>query len=223
MALALIPKAWNGDQRILWGERLAAIRDNEYIRRIEQRAYKRRWDEQWKVGNEWRCGEVAYAAEFIDAFEWWLKEKAEWWLEHKKNGRPVELGDWTQALWKDDRIQAAWPVAAEEYAFLDHEKARGKAEEQGEPVPVRTEPATDYSGFARMFVKVVDEETVSVGFPFGMDYAELEKKFKKKPPAHLKKVRGSLNVPRERFHSVGPSQYKWAGLQFRDAPQKIGR
>jgi hypothetical protein len=24
--------------------------------------------------------EIAYAAEFIDAFEWWLKEKAEWYL-----------------------------------------------------------------------------------------------------------------------------------------------
>jgi len=27
-----------------------------------------------KRQNEARCGEIAYAAEFIDAFEWWLKE-----------------------------------------------------------------------------------------------------------------------------------------------------
>jgi hypothetical protein len=44
---------------------------------------------------------------------------------------------------------------------------------------------------------------------------ELEKKLKKEPPAKLKKVRGKLNVPRERFHSVGQGQYKWAGLQFK--------
>src|SRR5208337_2401977 len=66
-----------GPTDLLDQARLAAIRDNEHIRRIEQPVYKRRWDEQWKVGNEWRCGEIAYAAEFIGAFEWWLKEKAE--------------------------------------------------------------------------------------------------------------------------------------------------
>jgi hypothetical protein len=217
-ALGLIPKDWSYERRRLWEARLAAIRDNEHIRRIEQPVYKRRWDEQWKVGNEWRCGEIAYAAEFIDAFEWWLKEKAEWWLEHKEHGGPTELAEWTQALWKDERIQAAWPVAAEQYAFLDHEKAREKAEEKGDPIPVRPKLVTDFSSFARKFKKMVDEETVAVGFPFGMDYAELEKKFKKKVPEQLKKVRGKLNVPRERFHSVGTGQYKWAGLQFKLAP-----
>lgn len=90
-----------------------AIRDNEHVRRIEQPIYKRRLDEQWKVGNEWRCGEIAYAAEFVDAFEWWLKEKAEWWLETKKQGGPADISEWTQALWKDERVQAAWCVAAE--------------------------------------------------------------------------------------------------------------
>ena len=91
-AMKLIPVEWPESRVNLWEMRLTAIRDNEHIRRIEQSVYKRRWDEQWKVGNEWRCGEIAYAAEFIDAFEWWLKEKAEWWLEHKKHGGPVELG-----------------------------------------------------------------------------------------------------------------------------------
>jgi type I restriction-modification system DNA methylase subunit len=222
-AVSLIPTDWDQARRRLWDTRLTSIRDHEHIRRIEQPVYKRRWDEQWKVGNQWRCGEIAYAAEFVGAFEWWLNEKAEWWLEHKKHGGPAELGEWTQSLWKDERIQAAWPVAAEQYAFVDHEKAREKAEEQGDPVPVRSKTAADFSSFARMFKTVVDEETVPVGFPFGMDYAEIEKKSKKKVPAQLKKVRGKLNVPRERFHSVGPGQYKWAGLQFRNASQKAGR
>jgi hypothetical protein len=213
-AITLIPSAWSAERRTLWEARLATIRDNEHIRRIEQPVYKRRWDEQWKVGNEWRCGEIAYAAEFIDAFEWWLKEKAEWWLEHKKHGGPVELGEWTQALWKDGRIQAAWPVAAEQDAFLEYEKAREKADEDGDPAPAAPKPAADSFSFASRFKQVVEEETVPEGFPFGVDYDELEKKLKKEVPAKLKKVRGKLNVPRERFHSVGGSAYKWAGLQF---------
>jgi len=215
-AISLIPRAWSAERRTLWQARITAIRDNEHIRRIEQPVYKRRWDEQWKVGNQWRCGEIAYAAEFIDAFEWWLKEKAEWWLEHKKHGGPVELGEWTQALWKDERIQAAWPVAAEQYTFLEYEKAREKAEEEGEAAPERPKPATDSASFARKFKEVVEEETVPAGFPFGVDYEHLAKKLQKLIPPQLKKVRGKLNVPRERFHAVARGQYAWAGLQFRE-------
>ena len=32
----------------------------------------------------------------------------------------------------------------------------------------------------------------------------------------LRSIRGKLNVPRERFHLRGRSQYLWAGLQFRE-------
>jgi hypothetical protein len=66
---------------------LEVIRGNEHIRRIEQPVYKRRWDEQWKVGNRWQCGAVAYDAELIEAFNWWLAEKAEWCLE--RSGKPT--------------------------------------------------------------------------------------------------------------------------------------
>ena len=47
---------WSANKKKLWRARLEAIRDNEHIRRIEQPIYKRRWDEQWKVGNRWECG-----------------------------------------------------------------------------------------------------------------------------------------------------------------------
>jgi hypothetical protein len=219
-ALTLVPKDWSQSRRRLWEVRLAAIRDNEHVRRIEQPVYKRRWDEQWKVGNRWRCGAIAYAAEFIEAFEWWLKEKAEWWLERKKGGGPVELVEWTQALWKDERVKSAWPAAAEQYVFVNHELAREKAEEEGEPIPEGRGPAVEFSGFARKFKDIMEEETVADGFPFGVDYDELKKKLKKELPAKLQKVRGKLNVPRERFHSVAKGQYKWAGLQFQNATKK---
>jgi hypothetical protein len=215
-AVKLIPSAWPASRKKLWEARLATIRDNEHVRRIEQPVYKRRWDEQWKVGNQWRCGPIAYAAEFVDAFEWWICEKAEWWLEHKKSGGPVEFEEWAQALWKDSRVQAAWPVAAEEYARLEYEKAREKAEENGEPAPTAAPPAADFASFKRQFREIVDEETVPEGFPFGTSYDELEKKLKKPIPGKLSKLRGKLNVPRERFHLRGRTQYFWAGLQFRE-------
>jgi hypothetical protein len=213
-AASLIPAGWPAERRALWNARLAAIRDDEHIRRIEQPVYKRRWDEQWKVGNEWRCGQVAYAAEFVDAFEWWLREKAEWWLEHKKNGGPVELDDWVAALWKDPRVQAAWPVTAEQAAFLEHEKAREKAETEGDEAPAQAKPDADLAGFAKAFKRIIDDETVPEGLPWAIPFNESENKQKTKVPARVKSIRGNLNVPRERFHLRGKTTYLWAGLQF---------
>ncbi|HME01299.1 MAG TPA: hypothetical protein VKM93_28800 [Terriglobia bacterium] len=230
-ALALIPASWPAERRALWQARLAAIRDNEHIRRIEQPVYKRRWDEQWKVGNQWRSGPVAYAAEFVDAFEWWLSEKAECWLEHKKNGGPVELDDWAAALWEDPRVQAAWPVAAENYALLEYEKAKAKAEEDGEPIPAppagrapRLVAATRFVGasgagpgpnavrpYTATFKRIIDDETVPEGIPFAVPYDELENRNIKISPK-VKSIRGKLNVPRERFHLRGRTTYLWAGL-----------
>jgi type I restriction-modification system DNA methylase subunit len=228
-AVALIPASWPAERRALWEARLAVIRDNEHIRRIEQPVYKRRWDEQWKVGNEWRSGPVAYAAEFVDAFEWWLSEKAEWWLEHKKNGGPVELDDWAAALWKDPRVQAAWPVAAENYALLEYEKAKAKAEENGEPdpAPPAGRGAAEFVGassagpigpgpnavrpYTAAFKRIIDDETVPEGIPFAVPYDELESRKIKISPK-VKSIRGKLNVPRERFHLRGRTTYFWAGL-----------
>jgi hypothetical protein len=218
-AVALIPKEWTPDRRRVWQARLAAIRDNEHIRRIEQPVYKRRWDEQWKVGNQWRSGPIAYAAEFVKAFEWWLKEKAEWWLEHKKQGGPVDFDEWVAALWDDTRVNAAWPVAAENYALLAHEKAKEKADAQGGPVPPAPERAIGFAAFRSAFRRIIEEETVPSGFAFGIPYDELKSKLKKEIPKKLQAVRGKLNVPRERFHTLGRNEYAWAGLQFKQKPQ----
>ena len=53
------------------------------------------------------------------------------------------------------------------------------------------------------------------GIPWGTPYEEVEKKSKIKMPAKVKSIRGKLNVPRERFHLRGRSQYLWAGLHFK--------
>jgi len=213
-ALSLVPGDWPEWRQKLWRARLAAIRDNEHIRRIEQPVYKRRWDEQWKVKNQWRCGAVAYAAEFTDAFEWWLREKAEWWLEHKKAGGPVDLEEWAGALWKDARVPAAWEVAVENYALLQSEKEREKSEQQIQPLlPIASK--SDFPSFRKRFKEIIDEETVPEGIPWAVPYDDLEKK-KVRVPAKVRNVRGKLNVPRERFHLRNKTQYLWAGLKLRE-------
>jgi len=188
-AVSLIPSNWPDSRKRLWRERLAAIRDNEHIRRIEQPVYKRRWDEQWKVKNRWECGPVAYEKELADAFDWWLMEKAEWYLEHKKDGGPAELSAWAQGLWRDPRVQAAVEVV--------HPSLAGP------------------EGFIRLLREKVDEESVPEGIPFAKPWDELEKKFPKSDLNKARKIRGKLNVPRERFHLVSKGVYAWAGLLFR--------
>lgn len=75
-------------------------------------------------------------------------------------------------------------------------------------------PAADANSFAREFTQIISEESVPEGYPFGAAYDELKKRLRKKAPAQLRKVRGKLNVPRERFHLDSQGRYKWAGLQF---------
>jgi hypothetical protein len=213
-ATGLIPVKWSARRKTLWAARLAAIRDNAHINRIEQPVYKRRWDEQWKVGNQWRGGGVAYAAEFVEAFEWWLREKAEWWLEHRNNRRPIELHDWVVALWNDPRVQAAWPVAAELASILEDEKTRVNHETGAVEAPSRTKLNVALSSFAGFFKRVIDDETVPEGLHWAMTYDELENERKGKVSARVKSIRGKLNVPRERFHLRSKTTYTWAGLQF---------
>jgi type I restriction-modification system DNA methylase subunit len=200
-AVALIPEDWSEERKSLWHARLAAIRDNEHVRRIEQALYKRRWDEQWKVGNRWTCGPVAYAAEFVDAFTWWLAEKAESNLEHKAKGGPIGLDGWTAALWKDERIQAAWPVVVDAVAEID----TYKTSVNGNKSKI---DASSYA-FARFFRELLKDETVPEGIPYAVPWDQLEKKGK--IPAKTKSIRGKLNVPRERFHLTSDGRYLWAG------------
>ncbi|MBI4027300.1 MAG: hypothetical protein HY360_20105 [Verrucomicrobia bacterium] len=210
-AVTLIPSDWPPECKNLWQSRLAAIRDNEHIRRIEQPVYKRRWDEQWKVGNRWQCGPVAYAAEFVDAFAWWLAEKAEWHLEHKGSARgstdaSITLETWTAALWKDPRIQTTWPAIAE---ALNQVAAWKAAEKEAKTQESGVGIQNSASDFGRFFKELVNGETVPDGIPFAVPWNELEKKMK--IPAKAKSIRGKLNVPRERFRSTPDGRYFWAG------------
>ena len=93
---------------------------------------------------------VAYAQELIDAFTWWLSEKAEWHLEHKANGGPIALQDWSAALFKDSRVAAAWPVIADAIYQVEKYKFDALDEEKKE---TRRKPKADdsYTAFERFF------------------------------------------------------------------------
>jgi len=185
-AMGLIPTEWSDERKKRWRVRLEVIRDNEHIRRIEQPVYKRRWDEQWKVGNGWQCGPVAYDAEFVDAFEWWLSEKVEWWLEKKAGGGPVELEKWSAAVWQDTRVQAAWGVVRETLERLERRVA-----------------------FSRYFTTLVKEQSVPDNIPAAVPWEKIETKV----PASVKRIRGKLNVPREPFRITTDGHYVWAGMK----------
>lgn len=185
-ACELIPADWPDDRKGLWRARLECIRDNEHIQRIEQPVYKRRWDEQWKVKTRWECGQVAYDAEFVEAFDWWLSEKAEWWLEHEAAGGPVGIAEWAAALGNDTRVKAAWPVVQEAIQRL------GKKD-----------------SFDRHFRNLAKSQSVPDDIPWAVPWDELEKK--RKIPDAVKRIRGKLNVPRERFRTTGDGDYVWAG------------
>jgi len=185
-AVALIPSGWTKERKALWKARLEVIRDNEHIRRIEAPVYKRRWDEQWKVGNSWQCGPSAYDAELVDAFEGWLSEKAEWWLEKKKTGGPVDLDAWQAAIWSDSRVQAAWGVASEALKRLERR-----------------------ADFDRYFTALIKDQSVPENIPFATPWDKLPKSIK--VTATTKRIRGKLNVPRERFRTTSDGKYIWAG------------
>jgi hypothetical protein len=204
-AVALIPADWPAERKHLWEARLAAIRNNEHIRRIEAPVYKRRWDEQWKVGNRWTAGPAAYAQELADAFRDWLAEKAEWHLEHQAKGGPLGLDAWCAGLWSDARVQAAWPVIADAITQVELHKI-----ELGGKKP-KKQPEADASptAFAKYFRTVIADESVPDGIPPAVPWGKLEKKMT--IPKSAMAVRGKLNVPRERFRVRKDGSYLWVG------------
>ena len=174
-----VPTDWPEGQRRLWQARLGAIAENEHVARIEQPAYKRRWEEPFDDGD------------FLRAYEWWLREKAEWLLEHHHGGGPVELTAWAAELHQDAHVRAAHEVALEVGC------------DRGDAAYMRDRERGD---FAAHLKRIIEEETVPD------DRAAFKKKHEKlrgiDPSRHL-----PSGVPRERFRSLTarPGWYKWAG------------
>ena len=62
------------------------------------------------------------------------------------------------------------------------------------------------AAFVRFFKALVKEQSVPESIPFAVPWEQLEKK--QKVPAVVKKIRGKLNVPRERFWIMAEGQYR---------------
>ena len=211
-ALGLIPREWPTEQRKLWEARLRLIAEDEHIRRLEQPVYKRRWDEQWKIGNSWACGEAAYAQEFIDAFGHWLMELAEHTAEALGGEVGVSLPTLTDALWTKTRVVSAWPLCCELQTTVELYKAQLKARKNEEPEPSSVpQKKPSQQAFEKYVKALVRAETVPEEVPYAQQVKEDgktvwrtiswdEMKAQKTPftKAH-QKIRGKLNVPRERF------------------------
>jgi hypothetical protein len=122
--------------------------------------------------------------EFRRAFEWFLLEKAEFHLEHVAQGGPIDIEAWASALWADARIRAAASVI-------------GSAD------------GMSLVYFTKLFKSIVDGVTVPEGIPAAIPWEELAGQMT--IIAKVRRIRGKLNVPRERFWVRGKSLYVWAG------------
>ena len=174
-----VPAQWEEGRKALWRARLQAIASIAHVGQIEQPAYKRRWDEPFDD------------KDFLHAYEWWLREKAEWLMEHQHGGGPVLLDAWASELRQDPRVRAAWGAALEIGAALGN-PAYAKDKERGD--------------FAAHLKRIIEEEAVPD------DRATFKKKHEKLRGIDVDRHLPN-GVPRERFRSVTgrPGAYIWAG------------
>jgi len=138
-----------------------------------------------------------YEAEFREAAEWWLAEKLEWALEQK--GRPISLREWARIMGRDERAIATLEVLTGTPAF-DLERELLKVI-QANAVPDRPEHYLKSSGLRKLQVKgaVFKRKDFSDGTAW--------------------KIRGKLNIPRERFIHYAEFDHTLRGA---DAPETGG-
>jgi hypothetical protein len=66
--------------------------------------------------------------------------------------------------------------------------------------------AANKAAFARFFRTLVKDQSVPENIPHAEPWDQLEKRMK--IPAHVKRLRGKLNVPRERFRTTADKRYR---------------
>jgi len=123
-----------------------------------------------------------YEAEFRQAAAWWLAEKLEWALE--QHGRPISLREWVHVLGQDERVIATLEVLTSTPSFdLERELLRVI---RANAVPDRPEHYLKSSGLRKLQVEGAEFKST--------DFSD----------ATAWRLRGKLNIPRERFiHYAG--------------------
>jgi hypothetical protein len=137
-------------------------------------------------------------SEFREALEWWLREMAEWELEQV--GKPLHINEWARRLMAHERVRAALEVYTDTPAY--DPVSTIEAILKPEAVPNRPEHLLSNGGLHKL--------------------ARGEHEFKRADfsSADAWRVRGKLNIPRERYvayTSFQPGWYGWAGW---DAEQR---
>jgi len=118
-----------------------------------------------------------YEAEFRQAAAWWLAEKLEWALE--QHGRPISLREWAHVLGQDERAIATLEVLTSTPSFdLEREML---SVVRANAVPNRPEHYLKPSGLRKLQVERAEFKST--------DFSD----------AAAWRLRGKLNIPRERF------------------------
>jgi len=140
-----------------------------------------------------------YEQEFREAAEWWLAEKLEWTLEPA--GRPLSLREWARLLRDDDRICATLEVLTGNPNY-DLEQELLKVIRLN-AVPNRPEHYLKPAGLRKIGIEAAEFAS--------SDFAD--------PVAW--RVRGKLNIPRERFIYYAEFDHSLRGAPA-DTPETLG-
>lgn len=176
--------------RPLTEARIALIQSNPDIALLEDPLYKRRWIPP------------DYEQEFRDAAAWWLAEKLEYALE--QYGKPISLRDWARLLGTDGRVNAVLEVLTGSPAFnLEGELLKII---EANTVPNRPEHVFKLSGLRKYLNRPKDGE----GLPPEFESKDFSSTI-------TWRLRGKLNIPRERFIAYREFDHTWRGETIPDS------
>jgi hypothetical protein len=180
--------------RPLTEARIAVIEANPDIALLEDPLYKRRWIPP------------DYDKEFRRAAEWWLAEKLEWALE--QHGCPISLHQWARVLGRDERVNAA-PEVLTGTPLFDLEQELLKII-RANSVPNRPEHYLKPSGLRKLYAsRITNHESRNTPRFSRKDFSD----------GNAWKLRGKLNIPRERFIAYAEFDHTRRGS---DAPETGG-
>lgn len=176
--------------RPLTEARIALIQSNPDIALLEDPLYKRRWIPP------------DYEKEFSEAASWWLAEKLEFALE--QYGKPISLREWARLLADDERVNAVLEVLTGSPSF-DRESELFKVVKTN-TVSNRPEHIFNLSGLRKYINSPRNGEGI---------LPEYESKDFSDPVAW--RIRGKLNIPRERFIAYREFDSNWRGETIPDS------
>lgn len=137
-----------------------------------------------------------YDKEFREAAEWWLAEKLEWALE--QHGRPISLREWARTLGRDERVNAMLEILTGTPMF-DLEEELLKII-RANAVPNRPEHYLKPLGLRKLYASRNTPQFSRKDFSDGTAW----------------KLRGKLNIPRERFIHYAEFDHTLRGAEAPD-------